>query len=225
MDAICGTAGTNLWIEKTLSPCFFETGAAVCALLVLLPTLLAQTRRIALHNVAISKAGVTGCEGGFIALSGFVLVVHAVHLAASLLISDIQRLPFHAVYHATLLCCWLVVLLMSIRATRSHMPLDFRPYCLVLMLVYLYSMVVFFMLYNSYMNEDTKAALYPLSYIKSGTWTALLQTMASLGMLTIDSSMQLGIKVTPNDGFPWNAEDGFIDASGNQGRLARIRDG
>ena len=172
-DSYCGSVGIEPWLGNILSPCWFESAAAAGLITLLVLTVLIQRKRIA-KGISLSRSsgGTTGAEGAFIALSFFILLIHCIHLSISLAVPSLRNLLFHLLYHGAALAGWLTVMILSVRSVHTHVPLDFRPFSSALCAIYLYSIFSFFQMYLRFIHGEPGGTDYPISYLKTSTWTA-----------------------------------------------------
>lgn len=125
MDAWCGPFGSAGWISHTLSPCVFETSAAVLLWTVALALIAAQWARLTTQPILISnKQGPLGLEAGNIAACGFICLLHAVHFIVAAITHT--ELLFHTAYQAALAVLWATVCGFGWRLSKTHAAIDLR---------------------------------------------------------------------------------------------------
>ena len=112
LERWCGAAFELPILNRTLSPCYFETAAAALFLLLLLATLLLRSAQLGLVSATLRLAsssassqhggdagdsskkrrprGTTATEGLLVAASLFLFAMHAMHLALALAVPSIR---------------------------------------------------------------------------------------------------------------------------------------
>ncbi|GAX77414.1 hypothetical protein CEUSTIGMA_g4860.t1, partial [Chlamydomonas eustigma] len=217
MEWWCGLAFDAPIIGTTLSPCYFESTAALILPLLLSGTLLAglpTLQRIS-HLIAEGKPskGTTSTEGLSIAACFFLSAMHILHLVLVLAVPTLSEFKFHSAWNGSAAACWLICLWISVRSSWVHTYLDLRPVSGAAMLIYAFQVYSFFATY-------TVPGGYPSSYYRGSTWTVLLQTLVSLGVLRMDmlraaagsflrpSQDEEGYEALPGSDGPSDAEAG-----------------
>ncbi|GFH15578.1 mitochondrial half-size ABC transporter, membrane protein [Haematococcus lacustris] len=195
-----------------ITPCLVESCSGCLVLFGLALTLVLNAGRLRqAAELRRSKAivpgpiGRTGPELGAITATGFIALLHLLHLGAALAL----HLPlWHCLLHGCLAATWGLAAILHVWASKVHVALDMRALAGCSLLMYGWALQSYWSLYRA-------ASGFPLPYQRSTIWTLLLQTLVTAIICTTD---YLRRKVTPPEGYQQLAT-GDVEA-GKPGALA-----
>ncbi|KAL6753380.1 mitochondrial half-size ABC transporter [Haematococcus lacustris] len=197
-----------------ITPCLVESCSGCLVLFGLALTLVLNAGRLRqAAELRRSKAivpgpiGRTGPELGAITATGFIALLHLLHLGAALAL----HLPlWHCLLHGCLAATWGLAAILHVWASKVHVALDMRALAGCSLLMYGWALQSYWSLYRA-------ASGFPLPYQRSTIWTLLLQTLVTAIICTTDY-LRFRRKVTPPEGYQQLAT-GDVEA-GKPGALA-----